>query len=53
MILLSGVREVNGGKWGQAPFSPLYVCFQNPDLVFYRTNEYKCSVDYEFVLPEK
>ncbi|NIM59318.1 MAG: hypothetical protein GTO16_10300 [Candidatus Aminicenantes bacterium] len=31
----------------------LCVGFQNPDLVYYRTNKYKCFVDYEFVLPEE
>jgi len=31
----------------------LCVGSMNPDLVYYHTNSYKCSVDYEFVLPAK
>jgi hypothetical protein len=31
----------------------LCVGSENPDAVFYRTNYYKCLIDYEFEIPEK
>ncbi len=31
----------------------LCVASQNPELIYYFTNNVKCIVDYEFVLPEK
>jgi hypothetical protein len=33
------LRDVE--KWGQAPFSPFCVSYQNPDLVYYNTS--KCT----------
>lgn len=31
----------------------LCVGSENPDAVYYRTNYYKCFIDYEFIMPEK